>query len=431
MEITIHGLGYVGLTAAIAYAEAGFTVIGHDTSHKHIRGLRTGVTSKDGKDQLFAQVSEKLPDYLDQIAFTTNVGDTFHVDTHLICVPTEKDDRPHTHIVEALVDAIASNAEQPSLIIVESTLIPGTMKRLTSNLYNRQLEVGKDVFLAAAPRRDWFPDDTRNLHTIPRVVGGATPACTMKAAVTLQYVSPDLIPTDMESAELCKPVENYLYHAIIRAAYEVALAFPDQDVNEVLRLAGTHWRIPNLHLGFGVGGRCVPLAAKYLLEGSKAHDVFSFAEYLIKSEYHFRAHVADVAHRLTTSGQTIGILGIGYRPGFKDAGSSPAQTISAVLRLKTSRRAVYITDPLWDIDDLMLDFPHEMIGIPDRGTDLFLVSTPHEEYVTPDFWSHVIRPDQTVLDASGTLRSLQPLFSASGVRYIQVGSPGWSKHKPV
>jgi nucleotide sugar dehydrogenase len=126
MQIAVVGQGYVGLPLAIAASTAGYTVFGLDNNQEKINALSSGKSIiEDLSDQVIKQNIESkcyLP--------TTDSSVIKDSDVVLICVPTPLSD-DHKPDLTALTGAIATvgkNLTAGSLVIVESTIEPGTCR---------------------------------------------------------------------------------------------------------------------------------------------------------------------------------------------------------------------------------------------------------------------------------------------------------------
>lgn len=431
-DLVVWAGGYVGLTAATSFAAAGRRVLVYDPDRVVVDAINAGrPRAGEFLSYLDADVKTLVAD--GRLRATDDMGDVarnIHA-THLIAVPTEKDGRPHDAIVLDVLNLLLATRTDPSLtVIVESTLMPGTVDRFFAAQPGAREAITAGATLAVCPRRDWFASRDHNMATLPRVVGGVTPRCTEKAMAVLGAVSPRLLPTDYRTAELTKAVENALLHTSVMLGYQLAWAFPDHDIAEVLRLASTHWRFASLgplYLGFGSGGRCVGMGSRYLHEarGHPALWELSLAREALMTDDEFRSAVADVVYK--AGARSALVLGVAYRPEFKDAGSSPGLAVAQRLKVRGMRVAVH--DALWTEAELV-QLVGDTIAVPGEAVlvseyDAVLLATPHRKYLEWPEWKSAWRPGQIVLDGQGAWAAYREVFHAAGVRYAQVGTPGW------
>lgn len=417
-DIAVSGGGYVGLTCAVHFVNAGKNVVIYDPDQSVVNAINEG-KPKAGEFLNYLGAQE-LP-----IA-TTDFRDTVRgTPVHIIAVPTERGGIPDDQIVLDALHRIWLQTAPGTLIIVESTLIPGTIDKFFFARQEDKQLAGSQKFLAVCPRRDWFCDKDKNLHTLPRVVGGYTEACTAKAIEVLSQVSPHILPTTYRTAEITKSLENALLHVPLMMIHQLAASRPDLDVAEAVRLASTHWRLMPLHLNFGSGGRCVPLGTQYLAQA--AGEPFKIGSDVVSFEKEIRTIAGDAAIELTKKPPALVsalVLGIAYRPEFRDAGLSPGLAVAR--RIVERGGVVEVHDPMWTNEELAA-----LTGIgvaktltETRNYDVILVATPHKVYRNlPDTME--LRSGQVILDAQGSWAGYSAKFKAAGVKYRQVGSPGW------
>jgi nucleotide sugar dehydrogenase len=313
-----------------------------------------------------------------------------------------------------------------TVILVESTLEPGTLDGFLEWLQAQGLrdEVGRTWFLACCPRRDWFADPEKNLETLPRIVGGVTAACTERALTILSAVSRTLLPTTYRTAEVTKALENALLHVPVMLAHELALGLPELDVAEALQLAGTHWRLTPLYLGFGTGGRCVPLGSEYLNNALHARGSGrQLVQEALRLDQRMRRAIAEAAAHWCPPPATALVLGIGYRPEFADVGRSPGRDVARELLHRGF--GVSVHDPLLSESQLA-----RLTGIPVwpggelKQYDVILLATPHKAYAELPACAG-FRPGQVVIDGQGAWRGYADGLKELAVHYVQVGTPGW------
>lgn len=410
IEIAVHAGGYVGLTAAIHYARAGKVVMIYDPDQSVVDAICRG-TPKAG--EVVGDVGDLLGG--DRLRATTNFELVKDAPVHVVCVPSEKDGAPWMDLVTEVVRSIAA-ARRARLIIVESTVTPGTLGAF-SDL------PAQGVNVAHAPRRDWFAEPARNLASLQRVVGGLTPECTQRAIELVSAVTPRelILATDCGTAELVKPLENAFLHVPVMLACEVAQVYPHLDVAQAVELACTHWRLMTIYLNAGTGGRCVQLGSRYLLDGT-TRSVAGVLNAAIGGERTIRDSAARAIATRVKPGATVLVLGIAYRPGFRDAGNSSGLAVARALQEMGLSPSVY--DPMWTPDELetMCQLPASAPAV-DMFDAVFL-ATPHAQLASPrdvGAWHR----GQFVLDAQGAWGAHRDYFAELEIEYKRIGDPGW------
>jgi nucleotide sugar dehydrogenase len=453
-SIAIHGLGYVGLTAAVHWARAGWFVVGYDPDHNTIARLRAG-NPRAGEflSYLDEDVKELVTDgssfpWFDRhgndilgtggIYPTSNPEDAYKCPVQLLAVPTERDGEPYDDIALRVIEMLLCRLVMSTAtrdIIVESTLTPGTIDRVLASCFPDG-QFPEDKTLAVCPRRDWFASRDTHLGVMKRIVGGVNERSTARAVELLLSVSTDIEATDYRTAEITKVLENALLHTAISLPTELAINLPQHNIAEALRLATTHPRLMRLFIGAGQGGRCVPLGPKYLQKLNGPHELLATSLTIDRSMR--EACAQAVLERLQEPReQRVLVLGAAYRPDFKDAGLSPGLAIAKLLHDAGVR--VQVHDPMWtDTEMLDLVAQYGMVGCGHGDAlplsldyDAIVLATPHTAY--RDLW---LDPGALtvgarlcfILDAQGTWRDDTPVIEGMfGIEYKQIGTPGWLK----
>lgn len=434
MRIAYHGLGYVGLTGAVHFAHKGVNVLGYDPDASVVQALNEGKPKAGEFLEYLSGIG--IPCTLKATLVYTDVIDRL---VHIIAVPTERRGRPYDDIVVSCLKNLIRDIPDGGLIIVESTLKPGIIDQVIAELpwKERRRIYDHQVYLAVCPRRDWFADPEKNLENLDRIVGGYNQESTARAVEILSIVSRKIHSTTYRTAEVTKPLENALLHTQIAMAFDLARALPNHDIAEALRLAGTHWRLTPIHLNLGSGGRCVPLGTSYLVEASGGE--FRMGLQAMSAEASMRETAAQIVDTWTNchtaverQKKKVGILGIAYRPGFRDMGLSPGLDVAR--QLKTMGYDVAIDDPMWTPKELeALGFGHWETrdrSIPGEvacadWADVVILATPHKEFLDEKLLSE-LKSNVILIDAQGALRSKAGWLALQEIHYIQVGGPGWT-----
>src|SRR6186713_83421 len=181
-RLAVIGLGYVGLPLAIEFAKAGFTVYGIDVDAAKVAQLKKG-RSYVG-DVAAADVAKAVKE--GRFVPTTDFAVLKRADSVNICVPTplNKTKDPDVSYIVAAADEVARHLKKGQLVILESTIYPGTTDELIlPRLTARGMTVGRDFFLAFSPERVDPGNAVYQTRNIPKVVGGVTARCTKMACL--------------------------------------------------------------------------------------------------------------------------------------------------------------------------------------------------------------------------------------------------------
>ncbi|MHB8124396.1 MAG: nucleotide sugar dehydrogenase [Desulfitobacteriaceae bacterium] len=231
-----------------------------------------------------------------------------------------------------------------SLISIESTLPPGTMKRVREYLEKRGFKLGSEVFLIHVPHRVMFGVDKTVCDT-PRVMGAFTSACLEKGRQFYAPLVPQLVEvSDVRVAELSKVVENVKRYVDVAFSQEIYRYCIDQRIDfDDLRLAvNSKNNVELLGADWGIGGECLPKDMNFLrnvchsalLEGAEQAD-WEYRDRIVKQ---------------VGSGRTVLVRGLSYKAGVKDLKHS--RGVDLVRALEAAGNTVWVEDPLFTPEEL-------------------------------------------------------------------------------
>lgn len=344
LVIGVVGLGYVGLPLAIAFADAGFHVVGVDQSTSRIERLGSG------ESPILDVPDEAVNSHLRSRTFrvTTRYEDLALADAVFVCVPTPFDraKAPDLSYIISAATSLASVLRPGQLVILESTTYPGTTEEVLLPILERSgLRVGKDVHVAFSPERI---DPGNKAHTIantPKVVGGVDEESTRRAAVLLEQVAREGGVHRVSStrvAELTKLLENTFRAVNIALVNELAMLCDRMgiDVWEVIEAAKTKpYGFMPFYPGPGVGGHCIPVDPYYLSWKARQYDFSTkFIELAAETNQQMPFFaVQKLRGALAARGKDlirarVLVLGAAFKKDVDDARNAPAVRVMEILR---------------------------------------------------------------------------------------------------
>lgn len=343
--ISVIGLGYIGLPTAATLANTGLRVIGVDVREDVVNTIRQGDIhiSEQGLDILVrAAVQRKTL----ETSLTPQVADI-----HIIAVPTPitEDKKPDLSYVEAATRSICQVLKPGDLVVLESTVPPGTCLNVVAPIIKEQLglEHGNDYHLAHCPERV-IPG--KILHEIiynDRIIGGTTPEATERTAELYgTFVKGKLLTTNATTAELCKLMENTYRDVNIALANELASIAEDIDVSitEAIALANHHPRV-NIHTpGIGVGGHCIPVDPWFIVHTAPEKAKLIYSARLINDARPkvFAERILELIREHPD--RQVALLGLSYKADVDDARESPAIEIVHELASQT-HVSLWVVEP--------------------------------------------------------------------------------------
>ena len=221
-SLGVIGLGYAGLHLALEMASEGFRVTGNDIDSSKVESINGGISYV--MDVQHETLSSAVVG--GSIRATQSLASVEFLDAISICVPTPltKTKDPDLSYMMAAVEAVHNHLKPGKLIILESTISPGTTRDIVLPILQKSgLKAGTDFFLAYSPKRVHPGSKTFMTRDIPKVIGGMTPNCTALASLLYQQFIKRIIPvSSVESAEMVKFLENTFRSVNIALANEMA-----------------------------------------------------------------------------------------------------------------------------------------------------------------------------------------------------------------
>jgi UDP-N-acetyl-D-glucosamine dehydrogenase len=342
--VGVIGLGYVGLPLLVRFGEVGFSVLGFDVDPQKVARLHAGESyiRQIRSDRIHGLVRSG------RLQATTDFDWLGKADALVICVPTPltRQREPDLQYVERTADAVASGLRVGHLVCLESTTYPGTTEEVVlPRLARTGLTVGRDFFLAYSPEREDPGNAGYNTATIPKLVGGVTPACGELAVALYSQAIDRVVPVSATRvAEAAKILEN-VYRAVnIALVNELKVAFDRMgiDVWEVIEAAKTKpFGFHAFYPGPGLGGHCIPIDPFYLTWKAREYGVTTrFIELAGEINSGMPAYVlgrlADALNRRgrALNGARVLVMGAAYKRDTDDPRESPALEILSMLLAK-------------------------------------------------------------------------------------------------
>src|SRR3954447_12154972 len=335
MKVGIIGLGYVGLPLAVAFCEAGHSVVGVDTDSRTVEALGGSRSHiEDVSDERLAAIARAFHP-------TTRYAELATVDAAVIAVPTPltRNREPDLGPLTAAGAALAGVLQAGQLVVLESTTYPGTTReRLVPLLEESGLAVGRDFHVAFSPERIDPGRTDFTMRTTPKIVGALTPECQRRAIELYESVCDQVVPVSTpEAAELTKLLENVFRSVNIALVNELAILCDRMkiDVWEVIDAASTKpCGVMRFEPGAGIGAHCLPVDPFYLTWKAREYDIATeFIELAGKVNQYMPYFCLERIERALNDagkpvrGSKILLLGVAYKAGVSDMRESPALKI--------------------------------------------------------------------------------------------------------
>ena len=357
MKIAIIGLGFVGLSLCSVLASKGIRTIGIDSDIRKCSKIAEGIPT------FFEPNLEKtLKKALKRKLIVTNKLSTIN-DCDFIFVtvgtPQKKNGDIDLSMIKTVtgdIGKLLSKNKRKPIILIKSTVIPGTMKNVVLPILERnsKKKAGKDFGLISNPE---FLQESKAIHdTIkPHVVvlGGYRTKFMKKTEKFFSRFNPNvpIIITNHQTAEMIKYAHNTFLATKISFINQIAnicQGIPDTNIDDVANTIGLDPRIGNpfLNAGPGYGGSCLPKDIKAIINLSSKLGVNPTL--LTAVEKINKQQISNIVELVKQNigkirGKKLTVLGVAFKPGTDDIRDSVG--IELAKRLLKLGAKITIHDP--------------------------------------------------------------------------------------
>ncbi|MDW5563061.1 MAG: nucleotide sugar dehydrogenase [Methanomassiliicoccus sp.] len=393
MKVCVMGLGYIGFPTALLLAEAGNEVIGVDVNQAVVERLNRGAISDE--EPLMLNLYKRAAE---RFHAQTEVPEA---DAYIICVPTPLAKDMHVaglEYVKSAATMVASKLREGNLVVLESTVPPGTTAKLVVPIL-KSSGLSADQFYAAYCSERAIPGNVvYEMTHNDRIIGGKDWQSASKAKdLYASFVKGTLHLTDLTTAEFIKLMENTYRDVNIALANEFAKVAEDNNINiwEAREFANKHPRVNIAKPGPGVGGHCIAVDPWFLADNSMncqliktARDINdSMPNYVIRT---IKSMLKDVEN------PTITLLGVAYKGNVSDSRETPAHRI--IKLAENEGITVRCHDPLVKRFDVELESLNEA----SNNSDCLVLVTDHDCFKTINPY-HLNMRNKNLLDTRNCL----------------------------
>lgn len=345
--VGIVGLGYVGLPLALCFAERGTTVIGVDVDERKIESLSRR------QSYLLHLESRRVASAMESGRFsaTSDFSALKRCSAIILAVPTPltKTREPDLTCVTKATESAAPFVQKGAVISLESSTYPGTTREEVIPIVERatKMKAGVDFHVLFSPEREDPGNAVYSTSTIPKIVGGLTPACLERGIALYQRAVDKVVPVStLEAAETTKLLENIFRAVNIAMVNEMKMLahrFTDAgypiDIHEVIEAASTKpFGFMPFYPGPGLGGHCIPIDPFYLTWKARQFDFATrFIELSGEINTAMPYYVANRLLRALSDRQKplrsadVLIVGVAYKADIEDVRESPSFKLMEIL----------------------------------------------------------------------------------------------------
>ncbi len=376
MKVSIVGQGYVGLPLAISCAQAGFKVTGIDLNEEKVSRLNKHKSIvEDVSNSELKAVSES-----GKYKATSDYVLDPSTEIICICVPTPlgPNHQPDLDILKAATKDVGKSLKAGMLVIIESTIQPGTTRDVVVPMLEKESGLNQDQFLVAySPERIDPMNKKFTIKNTPKLVAGLTPEAVVKAREFYsKFIDQVDVCDSLEVAETAKLLENSFRLVNISFINELAMFCQKIgiDVNDVIKAASTKpYGFMPFYPSVGVGGHCIPVDPLYLAQAARAvgaptRFIELADEINLGMPTYFVGRASEMLGGLKD--KKVLVIGVSYKPNVADVRETPVEAL--ISGLKKSGAVVS-----WH-DDLVKSWNGESSVALGSGFDLAILATPHD-----------------------------------------------------
>jgi UDP-N-acetyl-D-mannosaminuronic acid dehydrogenase len=381
-DVSVVGLGRVGLPLALAFADRGLRVLGVDNQPEILESLRRGRMpfEEPGVQAVLDRVQSTarltLADRASEAARAENIVLT-------LGTPTFSHIESDLSQIRAAVDDLLPRLRPGQALILRSTIAPGTTEFVAGYIEKRRgLRVGEDVFVAHAPERIAAGRFLEEISTLPCIVAGVGEASTERAAALFSALGAPIERTTPVQAELAKIWTNILRYAMFALPNLLMMDCERYGANvfEVIEMINRDYPRGGMELPGLTGGTCLRKdfafseersnAPGMLLAVSRVHEAVPL--FLVEGA---KRRLGGLANR------KVGVLGLTFKRNTDDERDSLAPKLIRLLER--------------ELADVMVCDPHAASpthGLPEtvQSADAIIVTTNHSEFEDPSVLDEII-----------------------------------------
>lgn len=392
MNITVVGMGKIGLPLAAQFASKGHHVIGADVNPDTVDKINRGTVPFPGEPTLDERISAAVSQGLLEATLDTPLA-VSQSEAVVVVVPlfVDAEGTPDFAWMDSATEKIGEGLKPGTLVSYETTLPVGTTRNRFAPMLEKisGLRAGEDFFVAFSPERVFTGRVFEDLRKYPKLIGGISPQSAQSAVAFYEAVldfdpRPDLTKANgvwdlgsSEASEMAKLAETTYRDVNIGLANQFA-RFADTagiDIYQVIDACNSQF-FSHIHQpGIAVGGHCIPIYPQMYLWNDPAATVVRAAR---AANREMPAYAVSVLEEKVGSllGKRIAVLGAAYRGGVKETAFSGV--FDVVTSLKNAGAIPLVQDPMYTDEELTkLGFSAYHFGEP---CDAVIIQSDHGEY---------------------------------------------------
>jgi UDP-N-acetyl-D-mannosaminuronic acid dehydrogenase len=372
-DVSVIGLGRIGLPLALSFADAGLSVLGVDTDRERLAtiGERRMPFKEPGTDELLARVELRL---------SALAADAAQADAIVLTLGTPA--MSHIEIdmgaIRSVLDDLLPLVRADQLIVLRSTVAPGTTDFVAGYLEKqRGFTVGEDLFVAHVPERIAADRFMEEIGTLPCIVGGIGEASGERAARLFEPLGAPIVQTTPVQAELAKIWTNILRYATFALPNLLMMDCERYGANvfDVIELINRDYPRGGMKMPGLTAGTCLRKDFAFSEERSSAPGMLLAVSRVHETVPLFL--VDGIKRRVGGSlrERRVAVLGLAFKADTDDERDSLSHKLIRLLERELADVSVH---------DPVVATPTSGFEEAVTGADVVIVATNHSEYSTPE-----------------------------------------------
>lgn len=390
----VGGGGHVGLPLALVFADRGLRTLVYDINEKTLEAIGNGIVpfAEDGAEEMLARVLNT-----DKFALTADpveVGKSKNV-VITIGTPVDEFQNPVLRVVKEMVDQLAPYINDEQLLLLRSTVYPGTTDWMDRYIRN---ELHKSPLIAFCPERVVQGKAIEEVVNLPQIISGTTPEAEQAASDLFGMIAPELVvltPMEAEFAKLFSNAWRYIQFAVANQFYMMT---ESAGVDYYRVMNGVKHNYRRMDGMPGAGFAAGPCLYKDTMQLSAfSNNTFSIGHAaMLVNEGMVNWVVDQIAQEHDLTDVTVGLLGMAFKANIDDIRSSLSYKLKKLLQFRA--RTVLTTDDHVTVDPELLPLD-EVI----EKSDLLILCVPHAEY------KHLDTKGKPMIDIWGYVNQSNPI----------------------
>lgn len=364
-DVVVVGLGYIGLPTAVMFANSGLRVLGVEKNPDRIAAILSGKAAAD-EPHLQSLLGRSLSSGALEIGEAPEEAEAY-----IIAVPTPLSDSESMDysLISSAVTEVADSLVPGALVILESTVSPGTTKRMADQIGELRPDLINSegrlrIEVAHCPERVLPGAIVKEFRKNDRVVGGLTvEAGEIASELYSRVTDGEVLVTNAETAELAKLAENAFRDVNIAFANELS-NIADRfniDIWELRRIANRHPRVEILRPGPGVGGHCIAVDPWFVISSAPSLASLMRAARSVNDARPDWVIQKIEELRSINNYSRVRVYGATFKANVDDTRESPALSVIDGLAAAYPNEIIEVVDP--KIDDLPENLDHSNIRL--------------------------------------------------------------------